>query len=311
MGVILFALFFINMKGKNFINYLRETKQNLFYSLNDFRRILLPYRSSDEIVNEKAMRVVGLRRSGNHAIITWIRRHYDEYVWHLNNVRVKQNPYRILNQHYPKDKFEQEAKGNFSQKSCLIYSYENSALENVTDLSFERKHDYYLGKSKCRYDLLILRDPFNMIASMYAGIQKSEGAIKYMRIRSTPKTISELWLDYAKEFLGETSYLKNNKVIVSYNKWCLDQDYRKQISEQLGLEFSDAGFNVVKKTGGGSSFEGIELDGQASKMDVMNRWQRFVNDPEYRKFFNQEIYDYSEKIFGHIPETESLIDTIN
>ena len=28
---------------------------------------------------------------------------------------------------------------------------------------------------------------------------------------------------------------------------------------------------------------------------------------QYKNFFNQEVWEYSEQIFGHIPGTESLI----
>jgi len=42
-------------------------------------------------------------------------------------------------------------------------------------------------------------------------------------------------------------------------------------------------------------------------MDVGSRWKYFADDPSYRKLFdNQELLEYSERIFGHIPGTESL-----
>lgn len=59
--------------------------------------------------------------------------------------------------------------------------------------------------------------------------------------------------------------------------------------------------------GGGSSFDGKQFDGQATSMNVLNRWQKFCDNPQYKIFFNQEVWEYSEQIFGHIPGTESLI----
>ena len=42
-------------------------------------------------------------------------------------------------------------------------------------------------------------------------------------------------------------------------------------------------------------------------MNVLGRWQEFVNDSLYCSLLNnQELIDYSEKIFGYIPGTESL-----
>ncbi|WP_255502683.1 hypothetical protein [Okeania sp. KiyG1] len=43
-------------------------------------------------------------------------------------------------------------------------------------------------------------------------------------------------------------------------------------------------------------------------MDVLNRWQKVADDPKYKQFFNQEIFEYSEQIFSHIPGAESLMN---
>ncbi|MDJ0556305.1 MAG: hypothetical protein QNJ68_18080, partial [Microcoleaceae cyanobacterium MO_207.B10] len=117
------------------------------------------------------------------------------------------------------------------------------------------------------------------------------------------------WLDYAKEYLGETNYLKHNKICINYNQWFPDVEYRQEIaSEKLQIEFSDAGIDKVTSFGGGSSFKGKQFDGNTTSIDVLNRWQKFADDPQYRELFNNpEISEYSERIFGHIPGTESLI----
>ncbi len=74
------------------------------------------------------------------------------------------------------------------------------------------------------------------------------------------------------------------------------------------MDFRDTGFNVVKNYGGGSSFNGTEFNNKVIKMDVLNRWQEFIDDEEYRKMFSNEIMEYSQKIFGHIEGTEDLIN---
>jgi len=253
--------------------------------------------NSPEIVNQKEIRVVGLKRSGNHAIINWIRKQHHGEVWHLNKIPVKRNPYRFLYEHYPKEKLKQEAKGNFTKKDCLIYSYEDHALEQITNKGFESKAELYLGKSASKYDLLILRDPFNLLASRF-----KKG---YIKVKCPDITLVELWISYAKEYLGETNLLKSKKICVNYNQWFSDVNYRRQLAEQLNVKFSDAGFNDVKGQGGGSSFDGLTFRGKAAEMDVLNRWKVFADDPQYRKLIdNVELRDYSERIFGHIPGTE-------
>ncbi|MDJ0532536.1 MAG: hypothetical protein QNJ70_08565 [Xenococcaceae cyanobacterium MO_207.B15] len=290
------------------VNQLRRIKRDVGYWLDDTKRFLLQPFSNQDFINQKEMRIVGLKRSGNHGIITWIRRHYHERIWHLNCVSPRRNPYRHLYEHYSREALKKEAQGIFSKKECLIYNYENYTLESITNCLLEKNHDLYLGKSHTRYDLLILRDPYNTFASMLKG-QINDNNFYYLHtLPKNPKSITELWLDYAKEFLGETNYLQHNRVMLNYNQWVSDQDYRRKISEKLGLEFCDAGFNVVKNYGGGSSFNGTEFESQASKMDVLNRWQGFIDDDKYRTMFNQEIIEYSQKIFGHIKGTEDLVN---
>lgn len=289
---------------KKTLNQLRELKRELQYKLNDFERAIA--RNNNAIVNHKEIRVVGLKRTGNHAIINWIAKQHGDEIWHLNNIQVKCNPYRFLYLHYPKEHLKSEALGQFTEKKCLIYSYEDRHLKDVTDRNFEKKHDLYLGKSASRYDLIIMRDPFNLFASRFQKACKSEKANEFLNL-----DLVKLWIDYAKEYLGETNYLTNNKICVNYNQWCLDVDYRKQLITKLGCEFSDLGFHEVRGQGGGSSFEGLTLNGQADKMKVLERWNVFAENIDYLKMLDApEILEYSEKIFGRIPETETILQKL-
>ena len=166
-------------------------------------------------------------------------------------------------------------------------------------------HDLYFGKSARQYDLIILRDPFNMIASRLKAHQTRERS--YLNVRSRRTKVVDLWIEYAKEWLGETNYLKNHRILVNYNKWFTDAIYREQLAGALGLEFSDSGLSEVKRFGGGSSFDGKSLQGKASQMDVLNRWKNYIDDEFYREILNNvQLWAYSEKIFGYIPDTELL-----
>ena len=209
---------------------------------------------------------------------------------------------------------------HLSTKDCLIRSYEDYSLQEITNWLFESKHDLYFGKSGTRYDVLIIRDPFNLFASrLKHRLQREKNDLdsaescygnNFLFVRSPDQTVSDLWLNYAKEYLGETSYIqKHNKICINYNQWFSDVDYRQQIAEKLQLKFSDTGIDKVAGQGGGSSFEGKNFDGKATSMDVLNRWQKFAYNPRYRELFsNHKIFEYSERILGHIPGTEYLIN---
>ncbi|MGK7950711.1 MAG: hypothetical protein AB4368_18515 [Xenococcaceae cyanobacterium] len=265
------------------------------YVIRDWQRVITEQDKLAEIVNQKEIRVVGLRRSGNHAVINWINKQESGYVSHLNNIVPKCNPYRLLYRHYPKERLREESWGYFRPKDCLIYSYEDYCLKQITDRQFENKHDLYLGKSKIRYDVLILRDPFNLLASRIKS--------NMLPVKNKYLSLSELWINYAKEFLQETNYLQNNKVCINYNRWVSDKNYRHQIADSLQLNFTDAGFDEVRGYGGGSSFDGRDFHGLASNMDVNNRWKNITDHPKYHQFLaNEQLMSYSQKIFGDFEE---------
>lgn len=264
------------------------------------------------IVNQKEFRIAGLRRTGNHAVIGWIEDQHKLVgtTFHLNNVKIDENPYRHKHQnlsyYFPKhqwsiERYQKQAKGEFIKRDCLIYSYEDYSLSQIFSNYFEKKHDLYLGKTLDRYDLLIIRDPFNTLASR---LKKN-----FLPVKSKGTSFVDLWIEYAREYLAETNYLKHNKICINYNLWVADLDYRKQLAQKLGIKFTDVGIDKVRSYGGGSSFEGKTHDGQASTMNTTNRWQYFVDCPIYRKLIdNSALLQYSERIFGHIPGTEILFD---
>lgn len=287
--------------NKNSISiFFKKVKRRLSHDLEDGTKLLKSFRQSQEIINKKEIRVVGLKRSGNHAIINWIKKQQTGNVLFLNDISPRDNPYRDTYEEFiRKNKqknlqfWQQEKSGQFSKKDTLIYSFEDHDLEQIANHRLERKHNLYFGSSEKRYDILILRDPYNMIASR---LKKGLLGVKHPQ-----KTISDFWLEYAKEFLGETEYLNHNKVCINYNLWSSDVEYRKQIALKLDLIFTDAGIGDVRREGGGSSFDSQYFAGQASQMKVLERWKHSRGQPEFEKLLaNKQIAEYSRKIFGEI-----------
>ena len=278
--------------------------QTLVYPLIDWRRRLFAS-GSQRTINQKEIRVIGLRRTGNHAVINWIISQQAGKSFHINNVAVGTNPYRQksdnLRRYHPEhikmaNVYRRQAVGNLIERDCLIHSYEDWSLQQIAQPQFERNLSLYLGRSAQRLDVLILRDPFNLFAS-----RLKQG---FVATRASGATMVDLWLAYAKAFIGENHPLQN-PIFVNYNRWFTEKAYRQKLAAQLGLTFSDAGLEQVTAFGGGSSFEGTRVSGQS--LDVTNRWRAFANDPAFQHLFNNEaVWDYSERIFGHIPGTDSL-----
>lgn len=265
-------------------------------------------KTADQVVNCTEIRAVGLRRTGNHAVLNWIASQQAGAFFHLNNVAAGTNPYRYkrdnLRRYHPGhdkmvERYGQQAKGKFVKRDCLIHSYEDWALWQVTQRKFERNRSLYLGKSARQIDMLILRDPFNLFASR---LKKG-----YIQTKAAGASMVEVWLEYAREFVEESHYLQAERIFVNYNRWFAEEDYRRHLSARLGLNFSDEALAQVPEFGGGSSFRGTQVNGRS--LDITNRWQAFSDDPTYRVLFeNEAVWAYSEQIFGHIPGTESLRD---
>ncbi len=274
------------------INDLRIKKHYLMqeYANNSrfYRNVLSP---STEVINQKEIRIVGIRRTGNHAIVGWIRAQHPEYAFHINHPPAGKNPYQFLYTHFKKPEQYQEAIGNFSKKSLLILSYEDQEIEKICSAKFEKFHDTYVGISASRFDVLILRDPFNLLASR---IKSNKSSLT----DGTALEAIQFWKSYAREFLGETQFLIHNKLCINFNKWHYDAQYREEIAKHLNLEFTDAGRERVRDYGGGSSFDGRQLDGQASQLKILNRWELFEDvDWFWNLFKDEELLDYTERIF--------------
>ncbi|NJL02167.1 MAG: hypothetical protein HC910_16975 [Spirulinaceae cyanobacterium SM2_1_0] len=286
----------------------RKLRRKVLHIFQDAQRQRQVATTPPPLVNEKEIRMVGLRRTGNHALIRWLKRQHAGRFRHLNDIPVYENPFRHEYEywcdHYPEypkeiERIRQESLGNFVPTECLVYNYEDHPLSKIVDSKFWAKHDMYFGRSQRIYDLIILRDPFNLLASR---IRRG-----FLAIKSTQISFVDLWLEYAKEFLGETNYLQNEKICVNYNLWVDNIDYRRELAEKLAMNFTDAGIDEVSKRAGGSSFDGTEFTGQAAKMDVHGRWKKLIDDPAYRRLVsNDELFAYSEKIFGVLPGTEQL-----
>ncbi len=287
-----------------------RAKERLVYPVQDWQRRIAARSHPTEIINQKEICIVGMRRSGNHAVLNWIRAQQLGEVCLLNNVAAGTNPYRYKSDnllryhpehHHQAEIYRQQANGDLTKRDCLIYSYEDWSLEQITAPRFERDRELYLGKSAKQFDLLVLRDPFNLFASRLKQ--------NFVATKSKKLPMVEMWLEHAKEFVNESRYLKRRRICVNYNRWFADVDYRRELAAQLEIPFSDAGIEIISAFGGGSSFDGTgdEVEGQARALDVTNRWRKFTDDPAFQQMFESEaVWHYSTQIFGELPGTDRL-----
>ena len=249
-------------------------------------------------INTKSeIRVIGLQRNGNHAIINWIIQQSGDNVLFFNDVE-PENP---LDESRLMSRSSNLSASNFDR---IIYSYEDRLLNLITHKNYYPQKNIYNITADKRIDLLILRNPFNSFASRMKHQAVSSQLSTYISGLSLP----QLWITYANEFLGKTHQL-NNIVTLNYDLWCCSVDYRKQIAKKLDIEFTDKGFKDITSYGQGSSFDSTKFDKNASEMATDQRWKSFAKDQKYTElFFDKLVIKLTRKIFGISKDLDDYIE---
>ena len=288
----------------------------------------------NDCINEHLFCVYGLRRSGNHAVISWIMDSLPGRPQvHLNDLHLlNPHPYQTFTfarirgidrytcrrKRWGINRFiltliagplvpttwrlhvdsrlaaritplDIEAMRR-TKKHVLVLSYEDVDLENPRLHLFLETADRKVGTSGARSQVLILRDPYNLFASlMKKGYMTATSAQFYVR----------LWKQHARHFESGRDAAGRPLVMVNYNAWTSDPAYRIETGRRLGFETDGTAYMGVPVYGGGSSFEGIAAS--AESLSTGDRWMSFVNDAGYRSLFDDEVRQMARDIFAMEP----------
>jgi LPS sulfotransferase NodH len=264
---------------------------------------------SAPIMNPRELRVASLQRGGHHGVINWIAAQCKTPILFLNDVEPATNPFftaTIASRIMPMSDtllMRRATIEPFARRECLVHSYEDRRLCDVFGATFESQHDDWVGRSERRWDLIVLRDPFNTFASrmgaswMRHSLQNEQGRA----------VVVSMWKDFAREALGLTYDAPHQPVIILFNRWFTDIQYRQELSTALDLPFSDAGFQKISAEYGGSTFDGMRFDGNTHEMKLLTRWTRYADDPLFCSIFADfELLELSEELFGILPGTEQF-----
>lgn len=277
--------------------------------------------------DKRIIQLFGLRRSGNHAVLSWIMSGLDGRVLHLNEITCAR-PYQCfwrarakgfsrwelhrksikvvgrggVNRHLPAHLFRRDC-GEQSvaisdldpdianvPKDALLLSYEDWELDHPKVPRLLRPTERGAERGASAYRILLLRDPFNLFASLlHSERMTAENGGYYVRA----------WKQYAREYLGESHHLGGKLIRVRYDLWRDSGDERVRIRRELDLPEDDTVFAEVARTGGGSSFDGVAQD--AREMRTGERWKRLADDGFYRGLFDEELRTLSARVFGPAP----------
>jgi len=221
------------------------------------------------------MRVLGIRRTGQHAVINWILRNSGcaETVF-LNSCTMRRSAMRTCGQSELNGKF---AGGGYPLKRAMeayltpekhpfvLVSYEagydeGALTPNFPDADFIR-------------EVLVTRSFVNWLPSF----------IRLMRVMN-PKSEPEA-LDISNGIVFEMMRYKAHllaaqatpHVVVCFDKWATSPRYRLEKLAALGLNEVDNGLGRLQPYGGGSSFSAHQTPAEA--LPLTARWETMEDDP--------------------------------
>jgi len=256
--------------------------------------------------NELEIRVLGMSRSGNHAVIQWILGMTPRPAAFLNCAEGKTNPFKTA-----RPMLEGEPDGPFAsvwladsgdpppaRRATLIHSYEDAFVRHAFSTAFENHHDEWVGGSTVRRDVVILRDPFNLFASRLRAF--GPGSISPAAAR--------IWRQHARPFLGKPHAGPRKPVLINFNRWASDLRERRRIARELELEFNDAGRWLVPPVAGGSSFDGQKHHDHPERMRLADRWKTYAADPRFTEAFDERLIHDARALYDLPAELKDWLD---
>lgn len=235
------------------------------------------------------IRFIGDRRGGQHGVIQWMLSQFPGRIFNKNNAMYLHNIKRLSGFPSLRNFKFYKYVPPFQNIIAITSNYEDKCY---TDLkSFGRKP---IG---CKlYDIIILRDPYNLFASKLYGHRYSYGERENRWFLFHNRI--EQWIKKAKEYINKECYTLN------YNTWFQDVEYRRNfISQFPEFEFNDTTINQIPKDRRfRSSFDDYEqYKNNANQMGVLDRWQvPYVQQSEMFQQLcqNEEVRELSKTIFG-------------
>lgn len=283
--------------------------------------------SSAYTAESRIIQLFGLRRSGNHALLSWIISRLEGRILHLNEVTCAR-PYQCfararaygfsryelyrrvlkvrgrggINRYLPEhvlgrtipfvslkpDRLDPSVANR--RKDALLLSYEDWELDHPKIPRILRPSERAREKGFLSFRVLLLRDPFNLFASLLQSGRMDDHNRRYY-VRA--------WKQYAYEYLGDSDYLGGEVAVVNYNLWRDSAEYRAQLCQRLHLPVDDSAHASVATTGGGSSFDGLAAD--AALLQTDERWKHFATEQRYIDLFDEEVRELSRRAFGAPP----------
>ena len=160
----------------------------------------------------KTIILFGLRRSGNHFIISTILQQFKNSV-HINDSYLSYNEYIKYKDIDIKDKSINRIYTGFKNADCIIISIENKDIDYIELEKFNNISDIY--------SIILIRNPYNNLSSAWKVYNGNLDKIN---------ELINLWQIYANTFINDTKLIK-----ILYDKFATDDNYIHNILEKLNI----------------------------------------------------------------------------
>ena len=226
-----------------------------------------------------------MRRSGHHAVINWIRYQTPRIHVFLNACRPTAHPLdscHLSQSRVGYGSFDVRMRRSLARVvrsrfvNYILYNFEDALprLEN------DQPDQAFFGGIVMT--VLVLRDPFNLLASRLhwertfrARFSGGDSRLVSARLRQA----AHLWKTFARRAMRPP---EGRHLLVKYNDWCNSRDYRRQLARHLKLPGIDMHMDEIARWGPGSSFEGDAICSPDHRLRTLGRWRAFVEDDQYR-----------------------------
>ncbi len=244
---------------------------------------------------EYNIRTFGIRRSGNHFVISSILLHFDDgsVHWFNNPPTPNLSKYFGSRLYHPRltstdDVPSITLRRKLRNDNPFTQDYNNtnaSLVETYEDKDLSTFYPRIPKRCAAKtFNVLIIRDIFNIYASRLFCSWRS----KRYDLTGVSEHLKEQWKEYAREFLGETHIL-DNKVAVNYNKLVHRDDVHIQdVKSKLEGHFILSDRSSMTNFGFGTSFpkEDVNVCERYRKLpyphlNTLQRW--WTEDSEFRR----------------------------
>jgi len=190
-------------------------------------------------------------------------------------------------------------------------------LNNINEVD-TRRVEYFKSKTII-YKSDLLKNPELEFDENIVILEDGRSKTEYLKKKTNQKYSISLnlskgldrWLEYAKEFTGETNHLPQF-VKIYYNDFFKSNEYRKSICENLGGVYNESELNYVTKGGGYSTFDKDKFQGSGQQMNVLERYKEWKPEHhEYLKLLKEHTaFEFYLNNFDILPDEMDFINSI-